>query len=55
MSRSFRSLGVTDPPRLELVVRSWISLAESTALIWLDGPALPRAEPRPSSCTTSPR
>ena len=31
-------LGVTDPPaRLELVVRSWISLAESTALIWLDG------------------
>ncbi|MEU1332007.1 TetR/AcrR family transcriptional regulator [Streptomyces sp. NPDC005865] len=38
-------LGVTDPPaRLELVVRSWISLAESTALIWLDGRRIPRAE-----------
>ena len=38
-------LGVTDPPaRLELVVRSWISLAESTALIWLDGRRIPRTE-----------
>ncbi|WP_217252598.1 TetR/AcrR family transcriptional regulator [Streptomyces sp. AC602_WCS936] len=38
-------LGVNDPPaRLELVVRSWISLAESTALIWLDGRRIPRAE-----------
>jgi AcrR family transcriptional regulator len=38
-------LGVQDPPaRLELVVRSWISLAESTALIWLDGRRIPRAE-----------
>ncbi len=38
-------LDVTDPPaRLELVVRSWISLAESTALIWLDGRDIPRAE-----------
>ncbi len=38
-------LGVTDPPaRLELVVRSWISLAESTALLWLDGRRIPRAE-----------
>ncbi|MFH9572652.1 TetR/AcrR family transcriptional regulator [Streptomyces sp. NPDC017454] len=38
-------LGVTDPPaRLELVVRSWISLAESTALIWLDGRRVPREE-----------
>lgn len=38
-------LGVTDPPaRLELVVRSWISLAESTALIWLDGRRIPRGE-----------
>ncbi|CAM5405713.1 TetR family transcriptional regulator OS=Streptomyces fumanus OX=67302 GN=GCM10018772_00570 PE=4 SV=1 [Streptomyces fumanus] len=38
-------LDVTDPPaRLELVVRSWISLAESTALIWLDGRLIPRAE-----------
>ncbi|MFJ9538207.1 TetR/AcrR family transcriptional regulator [Streptomyces sp. NPDC101225] len=38
-------LGVEDPPaRLELVVRSWISLAESTALIWLDGRRIPRAE-----------
>ncbi|WP_133909955.1 TetR/AcrR family transcriptional regulator [Streptomyces sp. NBC_00582] len=38
-------LGIVDPPaRLELVVRSWISLAESTALIWLDGRRIPRAE-----------
>jgi len=38
-------LGITDPPaRLELVVRSWISLAESTALIWLDGRRIPRQE-----------
>ncbi|MER5445529.1 TetR/AcrR family transcriptional regulator [Streptomyces sp. NPDC002766] len=38
-------LDVDDPPaRLELVVRSWISLAESTALIWLDGRRIPRAE-----------
>jgi AcrR family transcriptional regulator len=38
-------LGVEDPPaRLELVVRSWISLAESTALIWLDGRRIPRGE-----------
>ncbi|MEU6401666.1 TetR/AcrR family transcriptional regulator [Streptomyces sp. NPDC046985] len=38
-------LGVPAPPvRLELVVRSWISLAESTALIWLDGRRIPRAE-----------
>ncbi|ALV36106.1 TetR family transcriptional regulator [Streptomyces sp. CdTB01] len=38
-------LDVEDPPaRLELVVRSWISLAESTALIWLDGRRIPRAE-----------
>ncbi|MGW7301177.1 TetR/AcrR family transcriptional regulator [Streptomyces sp. NPDC054829] len=34
----------TPPARLELVVRSWISLAESTALIWLDGRRIPRAE-----------
>lgn len=32
------------PARLELVVRSWISLAESTALIWLDGRRISRAE-----------
>ncbi|WP_078594356.1 TetR/AcrR family transcriptional regulator [Streptomyces sp. NRRL S-920] len=38
-------LGVTEPPaRLELVVRSWISLAETTALLWLDGRRIPRAE-----------
>ncbi|WP_210586910.1 TetR/AcrR family transcriptional regulator [Streptomyces sp. GESEQ-35] len=38
-------LRVDDPPaRLELVIRSWISLAESTALIWLDGRRIPRAE-----------
>ncbi|MFH0520250.1 TetR/AcrR family transcriptional regulator [Streptomyces sp. M41] len=38
-------LRVENPPaRLELVVRSWISLAESTALIWLDGRRIPREE-----------
>ncbi|MYU21437.1 TetR/AcrR family transcriptional regulator [Streptomyces sp. SID8352] len=38
-------LEVADPPaRLELVVRSWISLAESKALIWLEGRRVPRAE-----------
>ncbi|RII17086.1 HTH-type transcriptional repressor KstR2 [Streptomyces sp. YIM 130001] len=38
-------LGLPQPPaRLELVVRSWVSLAESTALIWLDGRRVPRAE-----------
>ncbi|MGW1749918.1 TetR/AcrR family transcriptional regulator [Streptomyces sp. NPDC002092] len=38
-------LDVQNPPaRLQLVVRSWISLAESTALIWLDGRRIPRAE-----------
>ncbi|MFJ1591048.1 TetR/AcrR family transcriptional regulator [Kitasatospora albolonga] len=38
-------LGVEDPPdRLELVVRSWVSLAESTAMIWLDGRRIPREE-----------
>ncbi|MFE7382191.1 TetR/AcrR family transcriptional regulator [Streptomyces zhihengii] len=38
-------LGVAEPsPRLALVVRSWVSLAESTALIWLDGRLVPRGE-----------
>ncbi|MEU1217294.1 TetR/AcrR family transcriptional regulator [Streptomyces sp. NPDC005791] len=38
-------LGVRTPPaRLELVVRSWVSLAESTALLWLGGRRIPRAE-----------
>ncbi len=38
-------LGIADPPpRLALVVRSWISLAETTALLWLDGRHIPRAE-----------
>ncbi|GAA0905154.1 TetR/AcrR family transcriptional regulator [Streptomyces thermoalcalitolerans] len=38
-------LGIEDPPaRLELVIRSWISLVESTALLWLDGRRVPRAE-----------
>lgn len=38
-------LGIEEPSaRLELVIRSWISLAESTALIWLDGRRIPRAE-----------
>ncbi|MGW0839176.1 TetR/AcrR family transcriptional regulator [Streptomyces sp. NPDC002787] len=34
----------TPPARLELVIRSWISLAESTALLWLDGRRIPRQE-----------
>ncbi|MFF6784756.1 TetR family transcriptional regulator [Streptomyces sp. NPDC012510] len=34
----------TAPARLELVIRSWISLAESTALLWLDGRRIPRDE-----------
>jgi AcrR family transcriptional regulator len=38
-------LGIPEPsPRLALVVRSWISLAETTALLWLDGRRIPRAE-----------
>ncbi|MFJ3910197.1 TetR family transcriptional regulator [Streptomyces sp. 2132.2] len=38
-------IGIEDPPaRLQLVVRSWVSLAESTALIWLEGRKIPRAE-----------
>ncbi|MFE2143776.1 TetR/AcrR family transcriptional regulator [Streptomyces sp. NPDC059456] len=38
-------IGIEKPPaRLELVVRSWVSLAESTALIWLEGRKIPRAE-----------
>ncbi|MFD4502484.1 TetR/AcrR family transcriptional regulator [Streptomyces sp. NPDC058457] len=38
-------LDITEAPaRLELVIRSWISLAESTALIWLDGRRIPRGE-----------
>ncbi|GAA1364324.1 TetR/AcrR family transcriptional regulator [Streptomyces beijiangensis] len=38
-------LGTGEPPaRMQLVVRSWVSLAESTALIWLDGRRIPRAE-----------
>ncbi|MEW2396966.1 TetR/AcrR family transcriptional regulator [Streptomyces sp. NPDC046862] len=38
-------LRIDNPPaRLELVIRSWISLAESTALIWLDGRRIPRQE-----------
>ncbi|MEU6353344.1 TetR/AcrR family transcriptional regulator [Streptomyces sp. NPDC047072] len=38
-------LRVENPPaRLELVIRSWISLVEATALIWLDGRRIPRAE-----------
>ncbi|MFJ9788406.1 TetR/AcrR family transcriptional regulator [Streptomyces globosus] len=40
-----RHLGIGEPPaRLRLVVRSWVSLAESTALLWLDGREIPRAE-----------
>ncbi|WP_427922909.1 TetR/AcrR family transcriptional regulator [Streptomyces sp. cg40] len=32
------------PARLELMIRSWISLVESTALIWLDGRRIPRSD-----------
>ncbi|MGX2997632.1 TetR/AcrR family transcriptional regulator [Streptomyces sp. JNUCC 64] len=40
-----RELRVSDPPpRLELVVRSWVSLVESTALLWLDRRQIPRRE-----------
>ncbi|TPQ21767.1 TetR/AcrR family transcriptional regulator [Streptomyces sporangiiformans] len=38
-------LKIDQPPaRLDLVIRSWLSLAESTALVWLDGRRIPRAE-----------
>ncbi|MEV0846968.1 TetR/AcrR family transcriptional regulator [Streptomyces sp. NPDC049954] len=38
-------LGVARPsPRLDMVVRSWVALAESKALLWLDGRRVPRAE-----------
>jgi AcrR family transcriptional regulator len=38
-------LKVTDPgPRLALVVHSWVGLAETTALTWLDGRKIPREE-----------
>ncbi|HEX5566907.1 MAG TPA: TetR family transcriptional regulator, partial [Streptomyces sp.] len=38
-------LGITAPgPRLALVIRSWITLAETTALAWLEGRAIPRRE-----------
>ncbi|MGD9482044.1 TetR/AcrR family transcriptional regulator [Streptomyces sp. TRM70308] len=38
-------LGVSGPgPRLALVVRSWVGLAETTALTWLDDRTIPRAE-----------
>ncbi|MFD5512422.1 TetR/AcrR family transcriptional regulator [Streptomyces sp. NPDC059761] len=38
-------IGIENPPaRLQLVVRSWVSLAESTALIWLEGRKIPRSE-----------
>jgi AcrR family transcriptional regulator len=43
-----RHLGVRDPgPRLALLVRSWISVVEGSALTWLDeGRAIPREELR---------
>lgn len=38
-------LGIATPgPRLELVVRSWVGLAETTALTWLKDRAIPREE-----------
>ncbi|WP_037955660.1 TetR/AcrR family transcriptional regulator [Streptomyces sulphureus] len=38
-------LGIEGPgPRLALVIRSWVGLAETTALSWLDGREIPRAE-----------
>lgn len=43
------------PARMELVVRTWVSLAESTALIWLDGRKIPATSWSSSWCTTSRR
>ncbi|WP_255950914.1 TetR/AcrR family transcriptional regulator [Streptomyces odontomachi] len=41
-------LGVSEPPaRLDLVLRSWITLVESTALIWLEGPGVPATSAGP--------
>lgn len=38
-------LGIARPgPRLELVVRSWVGLAETTALTWLANRSIPREE-----------
>ncbi|MFG3256102.1 TetR/AcrR family transcriptional regulator [Streptomyces sp. NPDC048172] len=38
-------LGVASPgPRLALVIRSWVGLAETTALTWLEKRAIPREE-----------
>ncbi|MET9413483.1 TetR/AcrR family transcriptional regulator [Streptomyces klenkii] len=38
-------LGIPSPgPRLELALRSWISLTETTALLWLDGRRVPRGD-----------
>ncbi|MGW7520537.1 TetR/AcrR family transcriptional regulator [Streptomyces sp. NPDC054796] len=38
-------LGLEDPgPRLALVIRSWVGLAETTALTWLEARAIPREE-----------
>ncbi|MGW8376471.1 TetR/AcrR family transcriptional regulator [Streptomyces sp. ODS28] len=38
-------LAITDPgPKLALVVRSWVGLAETAALTWLDGRAIPRGD-----------
>ncbi|WP_431044779.1 TetR/AcrR family transcriptional regulator [Streptomyces sp. P1-3] len=40
-----RHLGIAEPsPRVELLVRSWVSHAETTALLWLDGRRVPRGE-----------
>jgi AcrR family transcriptional regulator len=38
-------LGITGPgPKLSLVVRSWVGLAETAALTWLDGRTIQRGE-----------
>ncbi|MFH8367393.1 TetR/AcrR family transcriptional regulator [Streptomyces sp. NPDC018031] len=38
-------LGIERPaPRVELLVRSWVSHAETTALLWLDGRTVARAD-----------
>lgn len=38
-------LRIAEPgPRLALVLRSWVGLAETTALTWLEGRDVPRAE-----------
>ena len=44
-TRVLEHLDVASPgPRLALVIRSWVGLAETTALTWLENRAIPREE-----------